>query len=56
MSLKFKNYTWPNDPDTYQEILSRDILLQVLRNKLCKPVCTFLRRQLGIRGAFFYEI
>lgn len=24
MSLKFKNYTWPNDPDTYQEVLSRE--------------------------------
>lgn len=24
MSLKFKDYTWPNDPDTYQETISRE--------------------------------
>ena len=24
MSLKFKEYTWPNDPDTYQEVIRRE--------------------------------
>jgi prophage DNA circulation protein len=24
MSLTFKEYTWPNDPDTYREVLSRE--------------------------------
>ena len=24
MSLKFKDFTWPNDPDTYREVLTRE--------------------------------
>lgn len=53
MSLKFKDFTWPNDPDTYQEVLSREPQYVTEDGEITYTGMSASGRVITATGAFF---
>ena len=53
MALKFKNYTWPNDPQTYQEEVSREPVYATQNGVTGYIGMSATRRVISGSGAFF---
>ena len=55
MSLQFKNFLWPNDPDTYREILSREPQYATENGEPVYRGISATQRVISGSGAFFGE-
>ena len=53
MALKYKNYTWPNDPHTYREVLSREPLYITQSGTTSYKEMSATHRIISGSGAFF---
>lgn len=53
MALKYKTFTWPNDPHTYREALSREPLYATQSGVTTYSGMSATHRQITGSGAFF---
>lgn len=53
MALKYKNYTWPNDPQTYGESLSREPLYVTRDGVTSYSQISAMHRIISGSGVFF---